>query len=133
MLLREKVAEWLYGQDDVTDVRPVTVRLHMLEWQRAAFTKGGEERIYLIGRRFHHDYPVCYIIDDYDCVCETPQVDWYIGGYDETPLNEKSEEHPFGNHWVLVPWFIEEDPESRIDDYADEPYERMTLILREYR
>jgi hypothetical protein len=136
MLLRERVADWLDSQDDVFDVQPVSVRLHMLEWQGASFLRGGEEIYYLIGKRPKQPDPCCYRLEPYDDILNIDRplsTDWYIGGYVEKTVSQMGTgEHPFGNHWILVPWVIEGDPDSRIDDYADEEYERITLTVREY-
>ena len=130
-MLRDRVAEWLDSQDDVTDVRPVQVRLHSKTWHGASFVRGGEKVFYLIGERVVHNHPICYWIDVVDSGYTSPYYDWYIGGCIEKSPNEKTEEHPFGNHLILIPWIIEDDPDSQIDDYA-EPYKRATLTVKEY-
>jgi len=132
-MLRDRVAEWLDSQDDVTDVRPVQVRLHSMTWHGASFIRGGEKVYYLVGKRVAHREPTCYWVDTWDSEYSADLCyDWYVGGYVDRSPNEKTEEHPFGNHLILVPWIIEGDPDSQIDDYADEEYKRATLTVKEY-
>jgi hypothetical protein len=137
MLMRERVAEWLDGKIDVTNVRPVQVRFHSWKWHGAAFIQGGEEVYYLVGNRLKHNDPTCYRLapfDGTDTKLEEP-IDWYIGGYIEWEDDQPDADwgaHPFGNHWLLVPWTIEGVHDSRIDEYADEPYDRVTFTVKEY-
>lgn len=130
-MLRKRVVEWLNSQDDVTDVRPVQIWLHSFWWQGATFIRGGEQVYYLVGDRPIHNDPICYLLQSDnldDGVLD--RYEWFIGGYVEEPVDKEA--HPFGNHWILVPWIIKDAPESHIDDYADEIYKRETLIVKEF-
>jgi hypothetical protein len=125
-----EVAEWLNSQDDVTNVHPVQVWLHDFGWQGATFIRNGEQVYYLLGERPTHRDPTCYLLQSFDSDDLDPY-EWYIGGYFHGNPNERTQANPFGNHWLLVPWIIEDDPESKIDDYT-ESYERTTLSVKEF-
>jgi hypothetical protein len=124
-MLRDKVAAWLAGKDDVTDVKPVIVRINGKRWQ-GAFYQQGEPQFYLVGERPVIRHPSCFkLLFPEDTTHEIH--DWYIGGHIEWKEDEPLadwETHPFGNHWLLVPWLIDGQPGSKIDDHADETYTR---------
>lgn len=119
-MLRDRVVEWLDSQNDVTNVLPVGVRIHSYHWQGAIFTRGDETSFYLIGKRPQPARLTCYVLDP-PLNCQCGQYEWYVGGFLE---GEKTEGHPFGSHWLLVPWIIEGEPDSKIDEYSDDEYTR---------
>jgi len=125
-MLRDRVAAWLAAMNDSTDVRPVELSFYeqtCQTWQGAVYTFQGEQRYYLIGKRPVKRDHICYKI-------AASKYDWYIGGFiewsDDEPLADWKT-HPFGNHWLLVPWIIEGEFNSKIDEYSDEPYTRLYI------
>ncbi len=117
-MLRDEVAKWLDSKNNVTNVRTVEISIYPSSWQGVAYTEGDEDKYYLLGFRPKQSRPTCYRI-------EGSQYDWYVGGYLE---GEKTEEHPFGSHWIMIPWIIEGDPDSRIDDF-DYEYTRAIVTV----
>ncbi len=130
-MLRDKVGAWLNSQNDATDVKPVMLMLNGKRYQGAYYRLQGEQRLYVIGKRPDQKGPTCYRIHLLEeSTVDDDQRDWYIAGSIQNESNFDSvdwENHPFGNHWVVVPWDIEDDPDSRIDDYSDEEYCRQYI------
>ena len=88
----------------------------------------------MIGERPRHEgRKVCYhlLVDDPNDPAKSSykEHEWFVGGYIEYP--EDKDVHPFGAHWILVPWVIEGDTDSRIDDFEEE-YERVIVTLKEF-
>jgi len=130
-MLRNEVAQWLNSKNNVTNVREVTVYLGKRYWHGVAYTEGDEDRYYLLGFHPKQSRPSCYQLSPFDDkkALAGIQYDWYVGGYYQ---GESTEVHPFGSHWIVVPWIIEGEPDSRIDDDSDDQYVRLFLMVEEH-
>jgi len=133
-MLRDEVAKWLEAKNNITNVKPVGLSLLGKKWQGAVYTCGGERRYYLIGTRPIHKQ-TCYKLLDVSFGGIVPmRYDWFIGGYFEEKEDYLSDRitHPFGNHWLLIPWIIKGEPNSIIDEYEDEKYTRMCIDVETF-
>lgn len=124
--MKEKVAEWLASQVDTTDVRPIQLEINNRRWDGAAFIRNGEQMYYLIGKRPIHQSRVCYILQ---IGVKFKEHEWFIGGWIEKDFTP---DNPFGDHWIMIPWIIEGEPDSRIDEFESEPYRRIFVTLKEF-
>ena len=118
-----------------TDVRPVTIYVgeHNTTYQGAGYVIEGERRYYLVGKRPRFNGETCFVLSRGDLHdLSVNKYDWYIGGYHWRPGSRRTVAHPFGNHWLMVPWVIPGDDDSKIDDNAEYQYRRIEAYLREY-
>jgi hypothetical protein len=139
-MIANKVATWLRSLPNITDVKPCRVKIGRKEWEGAEYVhvhqwqawhravqlgehQAGEEYteriVYLVGDlppAYKRANRVCFPYGDYD---------WYVTGYYKEP--RPTQYHPFGKSFMLCPWYIENQPDNRIDDY--EPYRRVPMTM----
>lgn len=127
--MKERIAAWLENLLDTSDVKPVKVTIGNKTWEGAVYTQHDEQRFYLVGKLPKRYGKVCYLINEVAEIVKIWKHEWFIGGYREGLEPGQKEDHPFGSHWLLVPWNIPGDPESKIDDYEDTPHTRVYVDL----
>jgi hypothetical protein len=122
--MKNKVAEWLRGCPDTSEVSPVTVTISKQTYHGAKYRqRGGEARLYLVGdlpasyRRSTH---VAYRFAD-------DSREWYIGCYWQggTVPADQERYHPFGHSFILFPW-VHSEP---IDYGERKPYRRIVATI----
>lgn len=129
--MKEKVAKWLANQVDTTDIQSIQLEINDQQWDGASFIRSGEQMYYLVGKRPIYWERVCYIlqVDDSGVLGKIKEHEWFIGGWVE---KDPTPDDPFGDHWIMVPWIIEDEPNSRIDEFESEQYQRIFVTLKEF-
>lgn len=108
------------------DIQPVTVKIGEETWQGARYKQCDFERVYLIGK-----LPKCHLSrtgapkSDAKVCFPFEGKDWYCVGYFQYINPQSAKYHPFGVNWMLAPWNIP----GKIDEYEDEPYQRIALEM----
>lgn len=136
----QTVSQWLSAMPHIRNVQEVTITIGKSTWHGAQYEsvghytadmdavrwgkkKAGDEyvntMIYLVGTKPNHRRTCYKFADD--------ARDWYCASYmlPENMKPEFAQFHPFGVTWQLAPWDIEGQPESKIDDHEEKPYQRM--------
>ena len=121
----EKLAEWLRGCPDTSEVSPVTVTIGKQTHHGAKYRQRGQEGIYLVGNlpaSYRHSTHVVYRFAD-------DSREWYVGCYwqGKFPLAPVDQNyfHPFGHTFILFPW-VHSEP---IDYGERKPYRRMSATI----
>ena len=119
----ERVAEWLRGCPDTSEVSPVTVTIGKQTYHGATYRQRGQESIYLVGdlpASYRHSTHVAYRFAD-------DLREWYIGCYwqGETCPADQKHYHPFGHTFILFPWGHNEP----IDYGERKPYRRIVATI----
>lgn len=130
--MKKKVAAWLESLLDTSDVKPVKVTIGSKTWEGAVYTVDDEQKFYLVGKLPNRYGKVCYNINEIAEVVKPWNYEWFVGGYIDNYEElgpEYQKYHPFGNHWLLVPWNIPGDPKSKIDDHENTPHTRVHIEL----
>lgn len=123
----QTLTEWLESLK-CTNVTACTVTIKGTTYQGASYidpSHNSQERIYLLGK-----LPACYRRSTRTCFRVTGDTrDWYVAAY--MPAERLADEylpfHPFGEHFMLVPWGVPDG--SKIDRYAERPYARVSATL----
>jgi len=125
MSTSDRVAEWLRGCPDTSEVSPVTVTIGKQTYHGARYRQRGQESIYLVGdlpASYRHSTHVAYRFAD-------DSREWYVGCYwqGKSPLAPVDQKyfHPFGHTFILFPW-VHSEP---IDYGERKPYRRMSATI----
>ena len=118
----EKVAEWLRGCPDTSEVSPVVVTIGKQTYHGAAYRQRGQPGIYLAG-----DLPASYRRSTHTCFrFADDSRDWFVGCYWQGASLRPDQKafHPFGHSFILLPW----EHSEAIDHWEEKPYRRITAI-----
>ncbi len=126
-MLSKRVAQWLEGISDVSEVRPVTLTIGRQVYHGARYIQRDSEGFYLVGT-----LPASYLRRKHTVYrfADDPR-DWYIGCYwdgrpGQFPLTKAQlkKYHPFGVSFNLFPW---DSPLGPIDFGARFAYRRVPV------